>query len=338
MWPKVSFLIPTLNAQKVLETCLASIAVQDYPKDKIEVIIADGGSTDRTLEIAKKYGATIIFNPLKTAEAGKMSALVHATGDLVALVDSDNELPHSLWLQNMVKPLIDHAEAVGSEPWAYTLRASDGFITRYCALMGMNDPLVYFLGNYDRLNLLSNKWTEVSHSEQDFGGYILATFNKAGIPTIGANGTIFRSDFLKTHAKGDYLFDIDILAETLDKTGEVKFIKVKEDIIHSYCESDVKKFATKQRRRLKDFLYHKHAGNRSYPWNKKNYYSYLKFILYCITLFPLIMQSLIGYSRKKDSAWFFHILACEITLWEYSVGVIKNVFVKSEYDRTGWRQ
>lgn len=338
MQPKVSFLIPTLNSQKVLEACLKSIDAQDYPKDKIEVIVADGGSDDRTLLIAQKYGATVVPNPLKTAESGKVVALRQATGDLVALVDSDNELPHSLWLQNMVKPLVEHPEAVGSEPWAYTLRPSDGFITRYCALMGMNDPLVYFLGNYDRLNALTNKWTEISHSEQDYGGYVLATFGKAGIPTIGANGTLFRTDFLKEHAKGDYLFDIDILAETLDKTGEVKFIKVKEGIIHSYCESDVRKFATKQSRRVKDFLYHKHMGNRSYPWNKVNYYGYLKFILACVTVVPLIWQTFVGYYRKKDSAWFFHVLACEITLREYGIGVIKNILVKSEADRSNWRQ
>lgn len=47
----ISIIIPTLNSAKTLKDCLASIAMQDYPKDKIEIIIADGGSTDGTLEI-----------------------------------------------------------------------------------------------------------------------------------------------------------------------------------------------------------------------------------------------------------------------------------------------
>jgi len=51
-YPKVSILIPTLNAESVLDECLRSIEMQDYPKDKIELIIADGGSKDKTLEIA----------------------------------------------------------------------------------------------------------------------------------------------------------------------------------------------------------------------------------------------------------------------------------------------
>ncbi|MBU3956768.1 glycosyltransferase [Patescibacteria group bacterium] len=54
--PSISVLIPTLNAASVLGKCLKSIVEQDYPKNKIEIIIAHGGSTDKTLEIAKKYG------------------------------------------------------------------------------------------------------------------------------------------------------------------------------------------------------------------------------------------------------------------------------------------
>ena len=80
--PSVSFLIPTLNAASVLEPCLKSIVAQDYPKDKIEIVIADGGSTDKTLVLAKKYGAKIYQNVLKTGEAGKAVAFKKAKGEL----------------------------------------------------------------------------------------------------------------------------------------------------------------------------------------------------------------------------------------------------------------
>ena len=338
MWPKVSIPIPTLNSQNVLEACLKSISMQDYPPGQIEIIVGDGGSTDVTLEIAQKYGATIVHNPLKTGESGKMAALRVATGEFVALIDSDNELPSINWLKNMIDPLLKHPDALGSEPWEYTWRAKDGFVTRYCALIGMNDPMVHFLGNYDRMNLLTGKWTEVAHEEKDFGGYLLVKFDKRGLPTIGANGTVFRRDFLQKSITGNYLFDVDVLAAELQKNGRIEFIKVKQGIVHSYCESDVKKFARKQRRRIYDYMFHKNSGNRKYSWSSTNKMGLVKFGLSCILVVPLVYQTFVGYSRKKDSAWFFHILACEITFWEYFLGALKSLFNKRELDRSNWTQ
>ena len=69
--PTVSIVIPTYNSEATLEECLESIKKQDYPAEKTEIIIADGGSTDKTLEIAGKYTQNIFNNPLKTGEAGK---------------------------------------------------------------------------------------------------------------------------------------------------------------------------------------------------------------------------------------------------------------------------
>lgn len=343
MEPKVSIIIPTLNASSVLEDCLKSIDVQNYPKNQIEIIIADGGSTDTTLEIAKKYGAIVLSNPLKTAESGKAVGVKASTGEFIALVDSDNILPNEKWLIEMIAPLKTHAEAAGSEPWSYTLRKEDGFISRYCALIGMNDPFVHFLGNYDRLNLLTGKWTGVEHDSKDFGDYIYATFDSRGLPTIGANGTVFRSSFLKNEVKGDYLFDIDILAAKIKRDGKVDFIKVKNGIIHTFCEADVLKFAKKQRRRVKDFLYHKSKGNREYEWQQKGFLSnsakgMIKFIFSCVTVLPLIYQMIKGFIKKPDTAWFFHPLACEVTLWEYGFGTLKGIFKKEEASREGWKQ
>ncbi len=338
--PKVSILIPTLNTAAVLESCLKSIQMQDYPKDKIEIILGDGGSTDDTVKLASSYGARIIPNPLKTGEAGKLVALKQATGEFCALIDSDNILPTSSWLREMIVPLLKHPEAVGSEPWKYTWRKSDSFITRYSALIGMNDPLVHFLGNYDRVNLLTGKWTEVTHEEQDCGEYLLVAFDKHGIPTIGANGTVFRTSFLLDNVSGNYLFDIDILAKKIHKNGKVTFIKVKNGIVHTFCEGDIFKFSRKQRRRIKDFLYHQSLGERDYDWDfsQSNLKGLLKFMAACITVVPLIYQSLKGFMRKPDIAWFFHPLACELTLWEYGIGRVKGFFKKSQLSRANWGQ
>jgi len=93
--PSISIITPTYNSGKTLASCLDSIKTQDYNGD-IEIIIADGGSTDSTLEIAQKYTDRIYPNPLKTGEAGKAAGVKHAKNEIIALIDSDNILPSKI--------------------------------------------------------------------------------------------------------------------------------------------------------------------------------------------------------------------------------------------------
>ncbi|MDO8725183.1 MAG: glycosyltransferase [Candidatus Methanoperedens sp.] len=83
----ISIITPTYNSAKTLTSCLDSIKAQNYKGD-IEIIIADGGSTDSTLEIAQKYTNKIYPNPLKTGEAGKAAGVKHAKNEIIALIDS----------------------------------------------------------------------------------------------------------------------------------------------------------------------------------------------------------------------------------------------------------
>lgn len=334
--PSVSIIVPTLNSGAILNKCLKSIAMQDYPKELIEILIIDGGSTDNTIEVAKKYTDKIYKNPLKTGEAGKAVGVKKAKNDLVALIDSDNLLPDRNWLKSMVEPFADK-EIIGSEPWEFTYRKGDGFIDRYCALMGINDPLCYFLGNYDRLNSLTDKWTSLKLKQEDKSNWIKVHL-KLLTPTIGANGTlIWRQILIKSKLVGDYLFDIDIIAQMAAKKP-VKFAKVKTSIIHLYCNGDIKKFICKQRRRVKDYLYYQKIGVRNYPWQKQNKAGLLKFILSCITILPLVYQSIKGYLKKPDSAWFFHSLACWITLLVYGWCQSWSFLGTKEISRQGWEQ
>jgi glycosyltransferase involved in cell wall biosynthesis len=336
-WPSVSVVIPTLNAGSVLEQCLNDISTQDYPQEKIEIVIADGGSTDDTIKIAQKYGAKIYPNPLKTGEAGKAVGVKNANNELIALIDSDNFLPNESWFKQMVQPFLDNPEIIGSEPISYTYRKTDPLITRYSALLGMNDPLVLFTGNYDRHNYLTNKWTDVKHGEVDKGGYLEVTLDEKDLPTIGANGTFLKTKQLQKEVqKLDYLFDIDIIYE-LVKSGQNKFAKVKVGIIHVFCRN-TGKFIIKQRRRIQDYLFYNSKNLRKYPWGGISKFKLVKFTLYSQLIIPTTLQAIIGYIKKPDSAWFFHPFACWITFWIYGWNKFMGIFTIKESNRQKWSQ
>ena len=101
--PSISIIIPTYNCERFLAKCIDSIKMQDYPKELIEIIIIDGGSSDKTLEIAKSYTNKIFTNPLRTGEAGKSIGVKNAKNELIALIDSDNILPDKNWFFEMIK-------------------------------------------------------------------------------------------------------------------------------------------------------------------------------------------------------------------------------------------
>ena len=56
--PLVTLVMPSYNEEAHIEVCLRSLLGQDYPADRMEVLVADGGSADRTREIVAKLGAT----------------------------------------------------------------------------------------------------------------------------------------------------------------------------------------------------------------------------------------------------------------------------------------
>src|SRR3990172_4392226 len=98
--PSISIIIPAFNASCLLENCLNSIVNQEYPTDKIEIMVIDDNSTDNTTEIARSYSAKVFMNGSRNIEIGKSIGLRNARNDLVFFIDADNILPTRDWLKN----------------------------------------------------------------------------------------------------------------------------------------------------------------------------------------------------------------------------------------------
>ena len=333
---KTSFVIPTLNSGKTLGECLAAILAQDMPRSSYEIVVADAGSTDETLAVARAAGVDIVCeNPLKTGEAGKTAGIKAASGDVIALVDSDNILPDSGWLRRMLAPLEADAEIVASEPLYYVARPQDPAPTRYFALLGMNDPICLFTGNYDRTCAVTGKWTGLAVETEDMGDYLKLHLREGALPTIGANGFVFRRSLLDGANWAPYLFDIDILQQKLP----VCVAKVKTGIVHLYSPrfSD---FTRKQRRRIRDFLFFAQEKQRVYPWDRQRKTGLVFFALSCVTLLPLVVQAVMGFFRWPDRAWLYHVPVCWATLWIYGWATVGKILGlrQAPVDRSRWQK
>jgi len=337
-FPFVSIVIPTLNSGKTLKECLSAIRTQEYPQNSYEIIIADAGSTDDTKQVAESFNVDkIVFNELKTGEAGKTVGIKESKGGIIALIDSDNIMPFSGWLEMMVEPFEDE-EIMGSEPISFTWRKDDHPLIRYFTLLGMNDPVCLFLGNYDRRSAITNRWTNLLVSQEDKGNYLKLDLSDHHYPTIGANGFVFRKKLLNYVEWSPYFFDIDIIPQAGLKNINC-FAKVKCGIVHLYC-TKLSNFKNKQERRIKDFLYFSTTKERKYPWKASNQtWGIILFFFSTVTLIPLIVQSIIGFCRKPDICWIYHIPVCWITLLVYAKETIKKMIgIKPEIkSRETWQ-
>ena len=158
--PSISIVIATYNSTRTIERCLKSIQAQLYPKHKIEIIVADGGSTDKTIEIAKRFGAKVIsIDPKKqNAEYNKSIGIKNAKNELLAMIDHDNILPHPQWLSKMVRPFVENKKIIGVETLRYQYDKKEGLLDRYFALFGTGDPFVWYLGRSDRLSYMFDSY------------------------------------------------------------------------------------------------------------------------------------------------------------------------------------
>ncbi|MBL7136052.1 MAG: glycosyltransferase family 2 protein, partial [Candidatus Marinimicrobia bacterium] len=66
--PNVSVIVPAFNAAKTLPTCLKSILKQNYPTRKVEIIVINDGSTDKTITFLRSFTLSERFKVIRHSE------------------------------------------------------------------------------------------------------------------------------------------------------------------------------------------------------------------------------------------------------------------------------
>ncbi len=104
--PSVSIVIPTLNSAATVGDTLRSVLSQRWSGTAPEVIVVDGGSTDRTLDVVSRFPVRLLHEPIRGPAAARNKGLFNAMGEIYVSLDSDT-LPTRRWLEHLVAPLAD---------------------------------------------------------------------------------------------------------------------------------------------------------------------------------------------------------------------------------------
>lgn len=324
--PSVSCVIATYNSSDTIGRCLESVYSLNYPKEKLEVIIVDGGSKDSTLEILKKFKIRLYNVPpkLQEAEYNKGVGVTHARNELLLFIDADNILTHKNWLKNMVKPLMENKDLAGAEVLRFHYSTKDFILDRYFALLGGIDPVPYYLGKDAKLSWAFDKYNLLGESK-DMGSYYVVHFSGKKIPTIGANGFVLRKKLLKYIKQGpENFFHTDINYDLVQK-GFNTFAFVKDDIVH-FKQTKLSyflKFLIRRKWIMETQYFERLKKRRTAVYvDETDRLNLIKYIIYSLTFVKPTYDAIRGYSKIRDKAWFLHPFICLSFLIVYSWAVI----------------
>ena len=102
----VTVVVPVRNRELTIQPLLDSLQKLDYDRNKVEVIVVDGNSTDKTQEIVKKYPVKLVVEKRKGLNIARNTGIKCAKGEIVAFTDSDCIVPPN-WITKIVENFKD---------------------------------------------------------------------------------------------------------------------------------------------------------------------------------------------------------------------------------------
>ncbi len=324
----ISVVIATFNSARTIKQSLESVRNQNYPQELIEIVISDGGSTDKTLTIVKKYNVRIVNvpNELQNAEYNKGLGVNAAKNDILLLLDSDNILPHKEWIKKMVIPFIENKEVVGVEPLRFHYDPKMTLLDRYFSLLGGNDPVAYYLNKDSHLSWAFDTYN-LYGQYKDMGAYYLVKFAPDKVPALGGNGAAMRRKLLLKEASADpdNFFHIDVNVDLVRK-GFNTYGIFKDSIIH-LSNNSVIRFLKRRRYYIEKYHFEDMRKRRFSVYEApKDNFNLVKYCVYSATFVKPLYDSVRGYSKIHDVAWFLHPLMCFAMLVIYGTATIRQGF------------
>jgi glycosyltransferase involved in cell wall biosynthesis len=104
--PSVTVVVPVRNGEQTIQPLLESLQKLDYNRNKVEVIVVDGNSTDKTREIVKKYPVKLIIEKRRGLNVARNTGIRCSKGEIIAFTDADCVVPKN-WVTKIAENFKD---------------------------------------------------------------------------------------------------------------------------------------------------------------------------------------------------------------------------------------
>jgi len=315
--PLVSIMIATYNSSFVLERTLKAIQAQDYPQNKIEILIIDGGSSDNTLDLARAYKCLCLNNPEKDPVNAKLIGIHNANGKYLITIDHDEVLVNPCSVSMKVRAITDNSQCKVVFCSGYQRPNDYPLLNEYISEFG--DPFSFFIYRFSKgyryFESVLRKRFDITNETDE---YILFDCSENKIPVIielVCLGTMIDLEYFLE------ISDVKVNPATLThlfyimlENNKSSFIMIKNDPIAHYSVDSLKAYLPKLKWRIYNNIHIAERADAGFVGRTKyfkttKYKKYL-FIPYTFSLvFPMFDAVRMTITRKNIS-FLLHPFLC----------------------------
>lgn len=330
---KISVVIATFNSEKTLPLTLNSLKKQTYDQNKIEILIIDGGSTDKTLSLCSE--CTIINNPKVEPSYAKFLGLTNASGEYILFIDSDEELVNTNSLLEKVQILETTPDCAIVFSSGYKSPQKYSFLNIYINTYG--DPFSCFIYNSSKQHGdffadLARKYPMPFNSKDVsvFNFQSISPLPMMELTTMGSllNLTLIKKEFPE-------LFEQSHLISLSFYLICRKFFLVgmcKNDPIYHYSSNSLRSYFGKIKSRIRNNIHFRNdLGMAGYTGRSQ--FDPLTFRLkrflfmpYAFLFIPLFFHTSYIAFKRFDLRYFLHIPLTLMTATTISFEYLKKIF------------
>lgn len=303
--PKISYCVFTYNEEKNIRACLESIFNQDYPSKKLEVILVDDKSTDKTLSIAREFPVKIFINGKNDGDLSATIGFKNSTGKYFTAIGADMRFRGRKWFLKMIKPLEENNDMAFALTRFYS-HPDDSLITRYINLDPIQRDFVYqvFSFGIEEMIIARKK------------GYYLCEYKNDRIPPQ-THGLYRVSAMRRVIEKQKIYYDMGNLINLVNM-GYTKVGYVPEaGYYHFHAESLMHLLRKRVRNIQRSYLRYNNRSstkNNVYKWvdfqKPKDLFKVILLVVSANLLFPIFILSI--YRMTRSGKWEY-LLEAPIT-------------------------